>query len=356
MTSVSRVANPRLILGFILICTLVGVTSFIIGKSSSSSQEEALATAQTTLAVYAPAERRTLGATATHNGSVQIPPSQDISYNGSGIVTTVNIQEGDTVRPGTLVATVDSNPVIAVLGSDKPIYRDLHPGDTGYDVEAVQEILNQLGYPLAITGKLDENTEKTLETLYRNIGYTSPCGEKVCVLTGTFLKIPADLPPVTTTSKAGTDTAQDPVLFSANSGNRNIVARIGVAQKEDFNDQPEITVSGPAGEIIRSTDYSFSDFKEGTDKALPGYDLTINLPQDLATIPDDKTVVTLNLNTTVKEYLAVPAVAIRQEGTTTYVLTEDGNRVEVTVLTQAQGWAGIEETNGITEGTQVLVS
>lgn len=187
MTSVTRVANPRLILGFILMCTLVGVTSFIIGKNSSTSQEEALATAQTTLAVHAPAERRILSSAATYKGSVQVPPSQEINYKGSGIITTVNIREGSLVGPGTLVATVDSNPVIAVLGSDKPIYRDLYPGDSGYDVEAVQEILNQLGYPLAISGKFDENTEKTLETLYKNIGYTSPCQEKVCVLIGTFL-------------------------------------------------------------------------------------------------------------------------------------------------------------------------
>lgn len=356
MSSISRVANPRLVLGFILTCALVGVPSFIIGKNSSTSQEEALASAQTTFAVHAPAERRALGMTAIYNGSVQVPPSHDISYNGTGIVTTVNIKEGDLVRPGNIVATVDSNPVIAVTGSNKPIYRDLHPGDSGYDVEAIQEILNQLGYRLSITGTFDENTQKTLESLYKNIGYTSPCGEKVCVLTGTFLKIPADLPPVSTTTSAGTNTAEKPVLFSTNSGSRHIVARIGVAQRADFKDQPEITVKSPDGEIIRTADYSFSDFKEGNDSTLPGYDLTINLPQDLETTPENKTVVTLTLNAAVREYLAVPAVAIRQEGTATYVITEDGTRIDVTVLTQAQGWAGIEEAEGLSEGINVRVS
>lgn len=146
------------------------------------------------------------------------------------------------------------------------------------------------------------------------------------------------------------------MLFSVSSGSRNIVARIGIDQKEDFAEQPEITVTGPSGEIIRSSDYSFSDFKEGNDSLLPGYDLTITLPQDLALTPEDKTVVTLSLNTASKEYLAVPAVAIRQEGSKTYLLTEEGKRIEVNVLTQVQGWAGIEETDGITEGTKVLVS
>lgn len=356
MNRASRVARPRLILSFILICALVGVTSFIIGKNSSTSQEEALASAQTTIDVYAPAERRPLGTTATYTGSVQVPPSQDIAYSGSGIVTTVNVEEGDLIRPGDLVATVDSNPVIAVTGSNKPIYRDLTPGDAGYDVEAIQEILNQLGYRVAITGRFDENTEKTLESLYKNIGYTSPCGEKVCVLTGTFLKIPSDLPPVSATTSSGTNTAENPVLFSTNSGNRHIIARISVAQQADFTDQPEITVSGPEGEIIRTADYSLSEFKEGNDSTLPGYDLTINLPQDLETIPDNKTIVTLTLNEVAKEYLAVPAVAIRQEGTSTYVLTEDGARINVTVLAQVQGWAGIEEVEGIKEGTSVRVS
>lgn len=356
MSKVNRVANPRLILGFILACTLVAITSFIIGKNSSTSQEEALASAQTTLAVHAQAERRALGTTATYQGSVQVPPSQDITYSGTGIVTTVNVKEGDTVRPGNIVATVDSNPVIAVTGSNKPIYRDLHPGDAGYDVEAIQEILNQLGYRLPVTGRFDENTEKTLDSLYKNIGYTSPCGEKVCVLTGTFLKIPADLQPVSSTTSAGTNTAEKPVLFSTNSGSLNIVARIGIAQSADFKDQPEITVNGPNGEIIRTADYSLSDFKEGTDSILPGYDLTISLPQDLPTTPEDKTIVTLTLKAEAKEYLAVPAVAIRQDGTTTYVLTEDGTRIDVTVLTQTQGWAGLEEVEGLKEGTSVRVS
>lgn len=356
MNPTRRVANPRLVLGFVLACLLVAVTSFIIGKNSSSSQDEALASAQTTLAVHAPAERRTLGTTATYQGSVHVPPSQDITYKGTGVVTTVAVKPGDTVRPGTLVATVDSNPVIAVTGSNKPIYRDVHPGDAGYDIEAIQEILNQLGYPLTITGKFDEPTEKAAERLFANIGYTSPCGEKICFHTGTFLPIPADLPPVSTVTTPGTNTAENAVLFQTNSGTRNITARIGVAQKTDFDEQPEVTVTGPNGEITRTTDYSFSDFKEGTDSLLPGYDLTVNLPPDLPTIPDNKTIVTLSLNTSTKEYLAVPAVAIRQEGTTTYVLTEDDTRINVTVLFQVQGWAGIEETDGLTEGTSVRVS
>lgn len=356
MRTVSRVANPRLIIGFILVCLLIAVTSFIIGKNSSTSQEEALALAQTSIPVYAAAERRTLGSTSTHNGNVHSLPSQDITYTGTGIVTTVEVEPGDTVTPGTLIATVDSNPIIAVTGSNKPIYRDIHPGDSGYDVEAVQEILNQLGYPLTITGTFDENTEKTAQKLFANMGYTSPCGEKICVLTGTFLKIPADLPPVAQTTSAGTNTAENPILFTANSGKKQITARIGIADKTDFDEQPEVTVNSIDGEITRTTDYSFSDFKEGTDSQLPGYDLTIQLPQDLENLPDNKTPVILSLNAQAKEYLAVPAVALRQDGTTVYVLTEDGTRIQVEVLAQSQGWAGVAETEGLTEGTKVLVS
>lgn len=356
MSKVKRIDNPQLILGFILVCLLVGVASFIVGKNSSTSQEDALASAQTTFSVYAPAERRVLGDTAIYSGSVQVSASQEINYQGSGVVTTVNIEEGDTVRAGDIVATVDSNPIIAVIGSSKPIYRDLYPGDSGYDVEAVQEILNQLGYRVAVNGKFDEGTEKALERLYKNIGYTSPCGEKICVLTGTFLKIPENLPPVSSVITTGSNTSETPLLFTTNSGERRVVTRIGVAQKVDFEGNPEITVNGPDGEIIRTAEYSMSDFKEGNDSVLPGYDLTISLPQDLENIPEDKTVVTLTLKSENKEYLAVPAVAIRQEGTETYLLTEEGNRITVTVLLQSQGWAGIAETEGISEGTRVRVS
>lgn len=352
----SRVAKPRLILGFILVCALIGLTGFIIGKTSSSNQEEALASAQTSIDVYAAAEIRTLGGTAVFNGTVRNPQAQDITYAGSGVVTTVNIEAGDTVTPGTIIATVDSNPVIATLGSDKPIYRDLHPGDSGYDVEATQEILNQLGYRVAVTGTFDEATEKTAERFFANIGFTSPCGEKICFLTGTFLKIPQAQMPVASVIGAGTNTAENPVLFSSQSGNKSVQARISVAQKAEFEGQPEATVSGSAGQLVSTADYSFSEFKEAQGNELPGYDLTIDLPQDLENLPDDKTPVTISLNSQAKEYLAVPAVAIRQEGTSTYLVTEDGSRVEVEVLAQVQGWAGLADNPAISPGTKVLVS
>lgn len=351
-----RIARPKLVATFVLTSVLTGTAGYLVGITSTTDQEAALASAQETIDVYAPAEKRVLGEYATFNGTINKPEPHKFNYTGTGTITTVNLQPGDTLVPGTVVATVDSNPVITTFGSDKPIYRDLNPGDTGYDVEAVQEILNKLGYPLRVTGTFDEATEKAAQRLYSTIGFTSPCGEKTCFLTGTFLTIPASGLTVVSVAQPGTNTAEDPQLFATQESNKTVKARIGVAQRGIFDDKPSITVEGSSGYIIETDTYTLSDFKESQGDDLPGYDLVIELPEDIPNLPDDKTPVRLSLSSQSAEYLAVPAVAIRQEGTQTYVLLEDGSRVDVTVKIIQQGWAGIAEVPEVTEGTKVLVS
>lgn len=59
--------------------------------------------------------------------------------------------------------------------------------------------------------------------------------------------------------------------------------------------------------------------------------------------------------------LAVPVIAIRQEGAVSYVLVDAGaddpaRRVEVRVTAQASGWAALAPTDALTEGDLVSVA
>lgn len=356
MSQPKRIARPTLIAGFLVSNLLLAATGYWIGASSTSDQETALATAQTDLKVYAEAQEKTLGQQAIFNGTINKPQSQAYNYQGTGTITTINIAPGQSVTPGTLIATIDSNPVIAALGSSKPIYRDIHPGDSGYDVEAIQEILNSLGYRLPVTGKFDEATENVAKRFFATIGFTSPCGEKICFQAGTFLIIPSGNLTVASTAPVGRNTAEDPQLFSSQDGNKTAVSRISVAQLPLVKDKPTITLEGPQGIILETSDYSLSDFKESQGNELPGYDLTISLPEDSPNLPDDKTPVRLSLQAQSSQYLAVPATAIRQEGAQTYLILEDGSRLNVTVETIEQGWAGLAPGTDLPVGTKVLVS
>lgn len=71
--------------------------------------------------------------------------SVTVSAPAAGTVTTI-LGEGDTVEPGTVVATVDGAPVVALLG-DVPGFRDLSVDvDPGIDVRQFEQNLVALGY------------------------------------------------------------------------------------------------------------------------------------------------------------------------------------------------------------------
>lgn len=62
----------------------------------------------------------------------------------SGVLTSVDVADGDTVDVGDRLFTVDLRPVVAAVG-DVPAFRDLSQGSRGADVEQVQQLLIDSG-------------------------------------------------------------------------------------------------------------------------------------------------------------------------------------------------------------------
>lgn len=352
-----RISRPRLLLAFLTVCLLAGLIGFVTGRGLSANQLKAQEASQQKIPVYASLERQELGQTAIFQGYLNSPPTQEYKYRGNGTITTALLHTGDTVQPGQLVATVDSNPVITAVGSAKPIYRDLKADDQGYDVEALQEILNQLGYPTPISGKFDEATGKQLAQLYRNVGFTSPCGEEICMLEGTFLKIPAQTLTVAQVATPGADTAENPLIFSSIEEQKIIISRISVSQKSLFEKGEELNLQLPDGRALASSDYSLSDFKEADSQTgTPGYDVMIRLPLEETQGLPDKTPVSFSPQTQTRSYLAIPAAALRQENGQTYLEAEDGRKIKVEVGLIEEGWAGLEENPELAEGLSIRIS
>ncbi|GAB3992798.1 hypothetical protein GCM10029992_02830 [Glycomyces albus] len=73
------------------------------------------------------------------------------------------------MNAGTVLLEVSGRPMIALPG-DVPAYRDLVEGDSGPDVEQLQQALAWI-YGTPVTGDFDDRTASDLEKLYDNLGY-----------------------------------------------------------------------------------------------------------------------------------------------------------------------------------------
>lgn len=90
---------------------------------------------------------------------------------GSGGTVTELLSEGDTVREGAVVMSVDLEPVIVFEGT-VPMFRDITIGDSGRDVTQIQEALTRIGiYDAPVDGKFGRSTLKAWNRFLESRGY-----------------------------------------------------------------------------------------------------------------------------------------------------------------------------------------
>ncbi|MGH8874155.1 MAG: HlyD family efflux transporter periplasmic adaptor subunit, partial [Acidimicrobiia bacterium] len=94
---------------------------------------------------------------------------------GSAPVVTRTPSVGDEVQAGGVLIEVAYRPVILLEG-ERPLVRDLGPGDEGPDVEALQRALAHIDLlePTGIDGRYGVETGRAVEDLYGRIGYPPP--------------------------------------------------------------------------------------------------------------------------------------------------------------------------------------
>ena len=89
-----------------------------------------------------------------------------------GTVTASSCSTGAPLRSGSVIATVDGQPVIA-LATDGPMWRDLELGDRGDDVEGLQRELVRLGAVLTVDGILGRGTIRAAQRFLTDRGVVS---------------------------------------------------------------------------------------------------------------------------------------------------------------------------------------
>lgn len=156
---------------------LVIVLSFVAGTLVRSPWQEAVDNSQQRPVVTAVVERRTLlPETAPAQGTYSAGATVDVTLpeGEKQIVTRQLKQSGDVLRSGDALAEVSGRPVIA-LTLPFALYRDIRPGSTGSDVQAVQDALRALGvYSARTDGTYGPSTAAAVEALYDRAGFPAP--------------------------------------------------------------------------------------------------------------------------------------------------------------------------------------
>lgn len=298
-----------------------------------------------------------------------------------------------------VVVEVSGRPVI---GWDLPfpLYRDLRGGANGPDVEAVQRALHDTGhYSGPVDGVYGTGTALAVEALYRAASAEPPAPPQEAVdaaraadqavaearaaqsaepgaqdddqgtdssrtladarraaaeaHTAALTPLPAaetfdlDGPQVTLVQVSAIGTVVEPggPVAQVRSGAATVTARVGVGGAEAYTVGAAVTVSAPGGgPTTEGTVSAVGQFvAEATDDgAPPGFDITVELPED-AGLSDAASVIVSTTGAGDVAGLAVPLVAVREDASGTFVLrlppdlaepTErDAARVAVTVTT-----------------------
>jgi peptidoglycan hydrolase-like protein with peptidoglycan-binding domain len=95
-----------------------------------------------------------------YDGELTGGSTQSLLAGADGTVTSA-LQLGDLVGRGTVVATVDAEPVVAMYG-DSPFWRALESGDEGADVLQLEANLSALGF--TANGEMTVDTDFTSST------------------------------------------------------------------------------------------------------------------------------------------------------------------------------------------------
>lgn len=126
--------------------------------------------------VVAPVERRTLSDEITVRGEIRRDQLQRITANVDGQVSSVLVDDGDTINAGDVLYAIDGRAAVAVDG-EFSFFRRLDVGSDGPDVLQLETILSESGYNVGTVDQLfTEETRSGLRDwqIARGYGGASP--------------------------------------------------------------------------------------------------------------------------------------------------------------------------------------
>jgi Putative peptidoglycan binding domain len=163
-----------------------GVLALVVGSSSVAwfAGRKVASPAEVAARTQAPAPSRitvavaktVLSSTLISRGLVRYGEPKPVVLAQSALKTTAPLLtlapvKGAELKEGTKALEIGGRPVLVLEGA-LPTFRDMRPGDTGVDVQQLEDALGRLGYsPGSADGVFDGATEKAVSSWYRAVGY-----------------------------------------------------------------------------------------------------------------------------------------------------------------------------------------
>ncbi|MEO8540163.1 MAG: peptidoglycan-binding domain-containing protein, partial [bacterium] len=153
-----------------------GAIGWVAGTQVQSSNEaSAAAKPPAASAVTAAVKRQALAATIVTRGTAQYgePTKVNLAASAGGELVTRSPEAEKDLNEGGAFMEANGHPVFALQG-DRPMYRDLRPGETGEDVRQLEEALARLGFdPGVVDGVYDGATASAVDRWYTAAGYSA---------------------------------------------------------------------------------------------------------------------------------------------------------------------------------------
>lgn len=375
----------------VLICVAAVGGAFAAGTMVRSGNDKAAANSRTVPTVTAMVEERTITpAPFEATGKLSLGTAWDATVPTTGsvdpIVTATYLAAGSALTSGGLIANVAGRPVIA-LTMPFALYRDIHGGDTGDDVAALQRALTDLGlYASEVDGVYGAGTARAVGLLYERVGAEPPSVASSTAVGGEpAAETPAGSAPsaapsisaqdqrarelaaltplprseivslsvpsasVVSIAEVGSLIATDNPLVKLRGGEPTVTIRVGMADLGRFPSGQEVEIrattstENTAGRVATVSAFKGAD---GSGSS-PGYDVTIDVPAPGSLQDGADVVVQAQASEPGTSGLAVPVMALREESGRTYVLTpgeeaqqqEAERRVPVIVNLVSDGFA-----------------
>lgn len=420
----SGTARSRWVLTWIGVCVVIAVGAYFLGGLIRSPWEDAVANSQARPLVTSDVVLREFSPSVAEvegNASVGVvmevtPTSAD---GAKMVVSKAYAVAGQVLAPGGVLVEVSGRPILA-MALPFPLYRDLEPGDTGSDVEAVQISLKSAGhYDGRVDGVYGAGTSAAVREMYKRAGVTSPppsedADQAVQEATEALELARAAVEPspsVGVSTSASPDTGdgadrlrddleraraaadtplpmgevhalapagaevvsvlpvgsvlggEQPSVAQLRSDAPRIVARVGIKDLPYFAQAASVLIAPAtrAGSGSPATVVGVSEFLPADESSdLPGHDIVVVFDDESheSFLEGERVVVTPADLPDLLKGMAVPLVALRQEGDRSYVLVSKGastDRVDVDTKVATDGFVLVESEN-LRIGDAVVIS
>jgi peptidoglycan hydrolase-like protein with peptidoglycan-binding domain len=296
--------------------------------------------------------RRDLARNEELDGTVGFGDESPLVLPLEGTLTSLP-SPGDVIEEGSVIATIDGRPIVALAG-DTPLWRDLGPGvDDGADVLAVEQALERLGFTadfdVTVDGDWTDATTRAVKAFQEHFGQDDD-GE---ITRGEIVMVEAPRRVASVGGVPGQPSSDAAIDVSGQ--DRVVSVALDVADASLVAIGDEVTVELPDGTKVAATVSSIGEASTGEsgETTLPveivitgGIDLPTESPVDvLVTIVAAEDALTVPVEAVLALAEGGYAVEIRDAASTHLAGIELG--------TFADGF--VEITGDVAEGAEVVV-